>query len=148
MADYLFADGTLQPGLAPAKIAPLAAKLRPVGEGFVRGALYDLGRYAGAVPDPGATGRIAGTVMELPEDESFLHRLDEYEGFDPQAPETSEFVRARQTVELSAGGTLDCWVYWYNGKPGRSRQIADDGAAGARWQKRVAREGICSNPPE
>jgi gamma-glutamylcyclotransferase (GGCT)/AIG2-like uncharacterized protein YtfP len=124
MSDYLFAYGTLQPGLAPPRIAPLAVKLRPVGKGFVRGVLYDLGNYAGAVPDPNAKGRIAGTVMQLPEDKTFLGRLDTYEGFDPAAPETSEYIRERYTVELAEGGTLECWFYRYNRKPDETRMIA------------------------
>ncbi len=70
MSEILFAYGSLRPGRAPAEIAGVAAKLRAVGEGFVRGALYDLGGYPGAVPDAKAKGWIAGTVMELPEDES------------------------------------------------------------------------------
>ena len=80
MRQYLFAYGTLQPGLAPTKIARVAAKLRPVGEGFVRGVLYDLGGYPGAVADPSAMGKIAGTVMELPEEEGVLERLDRVRG--------------------------------------------------------------------
>jgi gamma-glutamylcyclotransferase (GGCT)/AIG2-like uncharacterized protein YtfP len=134
MTQYLFAYGTLQPDLAPPEIAPLAAQLRPMGEGSVRGALYDLGGYPGAVPDPMAEGRIAGTVMELPEDETVLRRLDAYEGFDPQAPEESEFVRVRQTVELTSGGTLECWIYVYNGET----EIADV-IEGGKWGKTVAR---------
>ena len=117
MSEYLFAYGTLRPGREPAEIADAVAKLRAVGEGFVSGTLYDLGGYPGAVPDPKAKGRIAGTVMELPEDESVLERLDEYEGFDPEAPETSEFVRVRQAVELKTGGTVECWFYKYNREP-------------------------------
>jgi gamma-glutamylcyclotransferase (GGCT)/AIG2-like uncharacterized protein YtfP len=124
MSEYLFAYGTLQPGCVPAKVAPLAAKLRPVAEGFVRGVLYDLGGYPGAVPDAKAMARIAGTVMGLPEDASFLHQLDAYEGFDPEAPEMSEFIRERDTVELSAGGTLECWIYRYNRAPGTAQSIA------------------------
>jgi len=124
MSDYLFAYGTLQPGRAPAGVAALAAKLRPVGEGFVRGALYDLGRYPGAVPDSRAKSRIAGTVMELPEDENFLRLLDDYEGFDPKAHGSSEFVRERQSVELSDGHRMECWFYRYNGKPDEARRIA------------------------
>lgn len=116
MSEYLFAYGTLRPGCAPKKVATLAAKLRPVGEGFVRGALYDLGRYPGAVPDARAASKIAGTVMELPEDENIFRQLDDYEGFDPQAPGASEFVRERQTVDLSDGRKLECWFYRYNGK--------------------------------
>src|ERR1700722_17924104 len=99
MSEYLFAYGTLQPGLAPTKIARVAARLRTVGEGFVRGVLYDLGGYPGAVADPNAKSKILGTVMELPEDEDVLARLDKYEGFDPQSPQTSEYIRERQTVE-------------------------------------------------
>ena len=117
MSEYLFAYGTLQPGFAPTKIARVAAKLRPVGEGFVRGVLYDLGGYPGAVADPSAKDRILGTVMELPEDEEILARLDRYEGFDPKTPQTSEYIRERQVAELKAGGTVKCWFYRYNRKP-------------------------------
>ncbi len=117
MSQYLFAYGTLQPGLAPTKIARVAAKLRPVDGGFVRGALYDLGGYPGAVADAKADGEIAGTVMELPEEEGVLERLDRYEGFDPTAPETSEYIREKQVVELKAGGTVECWFYRYNREP-------------------------------
>src|ERR1700677_3617377 len=129
MSEYLFAYGTLQPGLAPTKIARVAAKLRPVGEGFVRGVLYDLGGYPGAVADPGAKGRIIGTVMELPEEEGVLERLDRYEGFDPQAPETSEYIREKQTVESKTGGTVECWFYRYN-RRAKNAPIVESGEWG------------------
>lgn len=129
MSQYLFAYGTLQPGLAPTKIARVAARLRPVGEGFVRGVLYDLGGYPGAVADPGAKGRITGTVMELPEEEGLLERLDAYEGFDPGSPEASEYIRERQTVELVDGGSLECWFYRYNREP-RDGTRVESGAWG------------------
>jgi gamma-glutamylcyclotransferase (GGCT)/AIG2-like uncharacterized protein YtfP len=127
MSEYLFAYGTLQPGLAPTKIARVAAKLQPVGEGFVRGVLYDLGGYPGAVADPSAKGRILGTVMKLPNDEEILARLDRYEGFNPQSPATSEYIRERQVVELKAGGTVECWFYRYN----RETRDADRVESGA-----------------
>lgn len=123
MSDCLFVYGTLRLGCAPAEIATAVAKLRAVGEGFVSGVLYDLGGYPGAVPDASAKGKIAGMVMELPADESVLRELDAYEGFDPQAPEKSEFVRVRQTVELTTGRTLECWIYHYNRESDRTREI-------------------------
>jgi gamma-glutamylcyclotransferase (GGCT)/AIG2-like uncharacterized protein YtfP len=129
MSEYLFAYGTLQPGHAPTKIARVAEQLRPVGEGFVPGVLYDLGGYPGAVADPSAEGRILGTVMELPEDDGVLERLDRYEGFDPKAPETSEYIRERQAVELKTGGTVECWFYRYKRKPREGTQI-ESGAWG------------------
>lgn len=114
MPDYLFAYGTLQPGLAPAKIAETAAKLRPVSEGFICGELIQLDGYPGAVPNPDSKNRITGGVLELPDDESILRQLDEYEGYDSETPQTSEFVRVKQMVQLSDGGALECWIYRYN----------------------------------
>jgi gamma-glutamylcyclotransferase (GGCT)/AIG2-like uncharacterized protein YtfP len=134
MTDYLFAYGSLQPGCAPMYIATVAAKLRPVGTGFVRGALYDLGEYPAAVPDASSKHRIAGTVLQLPEDASFLRQLDDYEGFDPQMPEASEFVRERQSVEMTAGGALECWIYRYNREPNGARVIER-----GRWRKSSGR---------
>ena len=75
--------------------------------------------YPGAVPDPKSKNRIRGTVLELPEDATVLSQIDEYEGYDPDDPETSEFVRVRQAVELSGGGTQECWIYRYNREPER-----------------------------
>jgi gamma-glutamylcyclotransferase (GGCT)/AIG2-like uncharacterized protein YtfP len=123
MSEYLFAYGTLQPGCAPAQIAHLAAKLRPVGEGFVQGVLYDLGGYPGAVPDANSPNKITGTVMELPADASVLRKLDAYEGFDPQAPEASEYIRELRMVQMAAGGTVECWFYRYIWKPDPARAI-------------------------
>jgi gamma-glutamylcyclotransferase (GGCT)/AIG2-like uncharacterized protein YtfP len=117
MSDYLFVYGTLQPGFAPGEIAEAAAKLQAVGRGFVYGEFFELDGYPGAVPDPNAKNRIAGTVLQLPENEGILRQLDAYEGYDAERPETSEFVRVRQTVELSGGGTLECWMYRYNREP-------------------------------
>ena len=117
MSDYLFAYGTLQPGFAPEEVAEVAAKLHPVGTGFVYGEIYELHGYPAVAPDPNSKNRIRGRVLELPEDPGVLRKLDEYEGFDPEDPETSEFVRVRQTVEMSAGGTLECWIYCYNREP-------------------------------
>lgn len=105
------------------QIAHLAAKLRVVGEGFVRGVLYDLGGYPGAVPDENVKSRIAGTVMLLPEDESVLRQLDAYEGFDPRSPETSEYVRELRRVELFVGGSLECWIYIYKWETDGKRAI-------------------------
>jgi gamma-glutamylcyclotransferase (GGCT)/AIG2-like uncharacterized protein YtfP len=117
MSDFIFVYGTLRPGFAPSGIAETAAKLRPVGQGFVFGELIQLNGYPGAVPDPNSKNRIRGTVLELPADARILRQLDEYEGYDPADPPNGEFVRVRQRVELNGGGTLECWMYRYGRKP-------------------------------
>src|SRR5579863_4590435 len=117
MSDFIFVYGTLQPGLAPPEIAEAASKLRPVGQGIVYGELLQLNGYPGAVPNPDSKNKITGTVLELPADENVLRQLDDYEGYDPEAPQASEFVRVKQIVQLSGGGTLECWIYRYNRQP-------------------------------
>jgi len=112
-------------------MAHVAAKLKPVDGGFLRGVLYDLGGYPGAVPDANATGRIYGTVMQLPDDPDLLRALDAYEEIDPLAPQASEYVRELREVELAAGGTLECWFYHYNG-PANEAQVIATGV----WLKR------------
>jgi gamma-glutamylcyclotransferase (GGCT)/AIG2-like uncharacterized protein YtfP len=117
MPNYLFAYGTLQPGSAPPEIADAAAKLQSAGKGFIYGELYELDGYPGAVPNSQSQNKIRGTILELPSDPGFLSQLDDYEGYDPEDLDASEFVRVRQTVELAGGGTLECWIYRYNRQP-------------------------------
>jgi gamma-glutamylcyclotransferase (GGCT)/AIG2-like uncharacterized protein YtfP len=123
MTEYLFAYGTLLPGLAPEEIASEVDKLRPVGEGFVGGKLYDLGSYPGAVVDPASQCLVYGTVFELREDANLLRRLDAYEG--------PEYVRVEELVTLVAGGACTCWVYDFQGNPSEERLIES-----GRWEER------------
>jgi gamma-glutamylcyclotransferase (GGCT)/AIG2-like uncharacterized protein YtfP len=131
MSRYLFAYGTLQPGCAPPQMAAVVAKMRAEGEGFIRGRLYDLGGYPGAVPDENAPGKIIGTVMELPGEPEILQKLDAYEECDPKSPQTSEYVRELREVELAEGGTLTCWFYRYNGDTDEKQLITSGG-----WKNR------------
>ena len=118
---HLFAYGTLQPGLAPAEIAPAVAQLQALGEGFLFGRLYDLGDYPGAVVDPASKWIIHGTVYALPaKHPEVLDALDAYEGED--------FVRIAQMAALADGRAMNCWVYDYRGQPGDDRLIAS-----GRW---------------
>jgi gamma-glutamylcyclotransferase (GGCT)/AIG2-like uncharacterized protein YtfP len=117
MSDYLFAYGTLQPGYAPAEMANVAARLKFFNRGFVKGTLYDLGGYPGAILDPSSDQTITGLVLELPKDEDLLPELDAYEQFNPAAPASSQFLRILHPVILASGRALNCWVYVWNGNP-------------------------------
>ncbi|HUY81394.1 MAG TPA: gamma-glutamylcyclotransferase family protein [Acidobacteriaceae bacterium] len=141
MSEYLFAYGTLQPDQSPDEIVSAVARLRPVGEGFVRGKLYDCGDYPGAVLDPSSKGKISGTVFRLPKDETVLRKIDEYEEFDPRTPDKSLFVRRLHTVELAAGKSLQCWVYVYNQKPKKARALTDARTSKLRANRKQARQG-------
>ena len=125
MIERIFLYGTLLPDHAPAEIADIAQRLRPVGRAFVRGRLYDLGEYPGAILDPSSDTMIVGKVFELPDDRGMPAKLDWYEGFDPSEPDGSLFVRMKSSVTLDEGGELQCWIYVYNREPGEAPLMAD-----------------------
>ncbi len=116
MPEYLFAYGTLQPGLAPAAVRAAVDRLTFVGVGSARGRLYDLGEYPGA--DLDADGTVHGRVYELPADVAVLAAFDRYEG----VPDL--YVRRAVRVDLSNGGRLTCWAYQYNQPLDDRRRIA------------------------
>ncbi len=120
MSEFLFAYGTLQPGLAPEQVADVVCELVNVGKGSVPGTLYDLGSFPGAVLESNSSRRISGMVYRLPVGADILPRFDEYEEHYPESPEASQFIRTLCSVQLTDGRILECWVYEYNG----SRDLA------------------------
>lgn len=114
MSEYLFVYGTLQPASAPPEIKEIVGRWRRVGSATALGQLYDLGEYPGAVLDAGTSTRIIGEVFELPKDPAVLATLDEYEGFDADAPQDSLFQRVKTEVKLAEGGKQEVWIYVYN----------------------------------
>jgi gamma-glutamylcyclotransferase (GGCT)/AIG2-like uncharacterized protein YtfP len=120
---YMFVYGTLLPRLAPPEIEPTVRRLRRVGQGTIRGRLFDFGEYPAAVlTRNGPT--IKGLVFEVPNDPEVLNRLDEFEGFDPAKPKSSLFVRKRRRAEMQDGTKIFCWVYAYNGSVKEARPVA------------------------
>lgn len=115
MTDHLFVYGTLSPRNAPPEIAATVNRLRPVGSASVRGRLYDLGEYPGAVLSEKSRSVVRGEVFELPGDRSTLTALDSYEGFEPHKPGSSLFLRRVWPVTMDDGKRVRCWVYIYNG---------------------------------
>lgn len=81
------------------------------------GTLYDIGPFPGAVP---GAGTIHGELFRLDSPEVWTV-LDQYEGYDPDQPEASPFVRRR--VGLAAPD-VTAWVYWYNGSVADQPQVA------------------------
>jgi gamma-glutamylcyclotransferase (GGCT)/AIG2-like uncharacterized protein YtfP len=126
MSEFLFAYGTLQPGLAPEQVADVVRGLENVGKGSIPGTLYDLGSFPRAVLESNSSRRISGTVYHLPAGADILDRLDEYEEYYPESPKASQFIRTLCFVQLTDGRILECWVYEYNGHPD-IRSIVESG---------------------
>jgi gamma-glutamylcyclotransferase (GGCT)/AIG2-like uncharacterized protein YtfP len=97
---------------------------RYVGSGRVRGKLYNLGEYPGAVEDD--VGFVYGDVYEISNMDEVLPRLDEYEGFNRDKREESLFIRKVIEVFMDDGSTLKASVYIYNGRV-REEDLIPDG---------------------
>jgi len=124
MTEYLFLYGTLKPNEAASDVAETVRTLRRVGSATVPGRLYDFGDYPGAVIDRSAKTSIKGELFELPNDDSALNALDDYEEFNRTDRKNSLFIRTRTVATLQGGRQLNAWVYVYNRNPGSARQIA------------------------
>lgn len=115
----LFVYGTLRPGHGHPMSAWLLGRARHLGGAAMRGRLYDLGPYGGAVYADDASPPddvVRGDVLELSagDAEAVLARLDEYEG--------SDFPRREVVVEMDSGGEVRCQAYLYAGDTeGRAR---------------------------
>src|SRR5882672_10564597 len=116
--EYLFLYGTLLVDGVPDEVVVVLKSLRRIGPAHVRGRLYDLGEYPGAIVAPASKTLIRGEIFELPATPATLKSLDEYEEFDPLNEEQSLFVRRRVKATLQDGPQVDCWMYVYNDDPG------------------------------
>jgi gamma-glutamylcyclotransferase (GGCT)/AIG2-like uncharacterized protein YtfP len=117
----LFVYGTLRKGFRAHKLLQrLHARL--IARGSVRGRLYDLGGYPGAV-DCAGTERVCGEVYFLPQPAAAFRTLDRFEGFDPASPESNEFERRETTVTVADGHKVRAWIYWLQGAPATRRRV-------------------------
>jgi gamma-glutamylcyclotransferase (GGCT)/AIG2-like uncharacterized protein YtfP len=119
----LFAYGTLAQGSAAES---LLEGCDLVGDGVVRGILYDINGRFPAVVLYGAAP-VHGRIWRCPAD--LLLKLDEYEG-------TAQglFRRVALDVEHDAGH-MPCWLY--TAGPALSRQLtAERRIDGGRWETR------------
>ena len=121
MTDRIFVYGTLMAGFDRRRRAGIDTRMRFVGRGWIQAALYDLGLFPAAVPAPDC--RVAGELYEVSDDPSVLAKLDEIEGFRPNEPDASLYMRAQTTVTLESGARETAWVYFYNAPLGQGQLI-------------------------
>lgn len=127
----LFVYGTLRRGFALHRVLR-GLGLRYLGKGSIRGSLYDLGEYPGAVTSSSLRRRIDGEVYDLSDPSRQLKKLDEVEGFHPGEPDNSLFVRRLGTVRLANGKRLRAWVYFLPQRPLGARPLENGDYSAAR----------------
>jgi gamma-glutamylcyclotransferase (GGCT)/AIG2-like uncharacterized protein YtfP len=122
VADLVFFYGTLMAGFDRRRRAGIDSKLTYVGRGAIQAALFDLGLYPAAVP--ALEGLVWGEVYEMVEAETVLAALDEIEGYRPEDPDRSLYVRRIVDVRLPDGTPARASAYFYNAPLGKAPRIA------------------------
>ena len=125
ITDYLFLYGTLLADGAPDEVVGVLQSLRRIGPAHVRGMLYDLGEYPGAILAPSSKTLIQGEIFELPPTPAILKALDDYEEFDPANKKDSLFIRTKTKATLLDGQRVNCWMYVYNDDPRTAPLLAN-----------------------
>lgn len=120
--DYVFFYGTLMTPFNRPGRQRVESKLAFAGRGRIRAALFDLGIYPAAVP-AGDDSTVAGEVYEVLDPATVLGALDEIEGFRPNEPERSLYLRVVTDVTMDSGPTRQAWAYFYNAPLGRAERI-------------------------
>ena len=96
MTDLVFFYGTLMSGFQRPGRSRVDANLAPEGRGWIRASLFDLGIYPAAVP--ASDSRVWGEVHRMLDPDVVLAALDEIEGFRPDEPDASLYIRAKTTL--------------------------------------------------
>jgi gamma-glutamylcyclotransferase (GGCT)/AIG2-like uncharacterized protein YtfP len=121
MSELVFFYGTLMTGFDRRPRIGIDAKMRFRARGWVAAALFDIGLYPAAVPDE--SGRVWGEVFELLDRDEVLAALDDIEGYRPDDPDSSLYIRSLVPVRLPEGVTEQAWIYFYNAPLGKAPRI-------------------------
>lgn len=120
--DKLFVYGSLMGGIQ----SPIATYLKSnsifLGEGFVYGKLYDIGKYPGLVDDNTLNSKVIGHIFQLSNPTAMLPNLDYYECVGDGFAQPNEYRREAITVHLGEKKEF-CWGYLYNSETTHLKRI-------------------------
>jgi len=107
-----------------------------MGEGRVKGILYDKGEYPVAVPTD-EEKYIVGELYQLNNPAEFswaIEQIDDYEGLHVEHDEKPLYRRDPVNVSLD-GEQISAWIYWYNGTTETYPEVASGDVADYLAQK-------------
>jgi gamma-glutamylcyclotransferase (GGCT)/AIG2-like uncharacterized protein YtfP len=112
----LFVYGSLRSGFGQPAYAYLSRYFHLLGNGMVKGNLYDMGAYAAAKPTD-EPKFIHGELYEINQMDELgwaIGQLDEYEGVCVEPGERPLYIREAVNVLLDSQ-EHKAWIYWFNG---------------------------------
>ena len=126
----------------------LARRTRLACTGWIAGRLFDTGSYPAAIPAASPSERVHGELYEIAPAQApeLLALLDRYEGYLPDTPGRSLFLRQRTLVARKDREPVRAWVYVYNGTTDRLRHITS-GDYLERYQGRDSPPPGAPGPP-
>jgi gamma-glutamylcyclotransferase (GGCT)/AIG2-like uncharacterized protein YtfP len=112
----LFVYGSLRSGFRSPAYEYISKHFDYVGEGRVKGKLYDMGSYPAAKPmedEHFIIGELY-TARQPSEFDWAIGQLDDYEGTSGESDEATFYRRDLADVFI-ANKTVPAWIYWYTG---------------------------------
>jgi gamma-glutamylcyclotransferase (GGCT)/AIG2-like uncharacterized protein YtfP len=112
----LFVYGSLRRGFHSPVYEYISRFFKFIGEGKVRGQLFDMGSYPAGVPASGENYIIVELYQAKNEHEFSwaIGQLDDYEGVTVEADEVQLYRREAVDVFINNEATI-AWIYWFNG---------------------------------
>src|SRR5690242_2859346 len=115
--NQLFVYGSLRSGFHHPAFEYISRHFLFVNNGKIKGVVYDIGAYPGAVKTTNESF-IIGEVYAIKTEDEFnwvIAQLDDYEGVDAEEGETPLFKRVLTEVFFNDDEKTNAWVYWFNG---------------------------------
>ncbi|MEO0897347.1 MAG: gamma-glutamylcyclotransferase family protein [Bacteroidota bacterium] len=112
-SEYLFVYGSLLKQVNNMMSSYLSLKSSLIGEGMMKGRLFMIDFYPGAIYEEEGNHWVKGDIYHMKEAQKIFKVLDEYEGYIPSKPEESLYQRQIVNV-LNIETSIPCWVYLYN----------------------------------
>ncbi len=112
MSEFLFVYGTLRRQLIQHQY--LQHHTEFIAEASMRGRLYLLDGYPGAVDSTDFADTVLGEVYRIHRTTALLAMLDDYEECSAKFARPHEYRRELRSVNLLDGRQLTAWVYLYN----------------------------------
>jgi len=118
MNPHLFVYGSLLSAARHPMGERLAREAHCLGDATLKGRLYRISWYPGAVEGGRGDERVHGEVYRLHNAARALQWLDAYEGLAAGAGPGGEYARRERPVLLASGAAIAAWVYLYCGDVG------------------------------
>ncbi len=114
--EYLFVYGSLQRKANHPAHKVLRDHARFICNAEYAGTLFMVKEYPGVIKSSKPGEPVKGELFLLNEPRIIFRRLDHYEGYDPNNPEQSLYVREKCPVQCisEAKDTVQAWIYLFN----------------------------------